>query len=308
MFANGLRLLTVKPDARSRAALGRRHCLFLLSAVAAFSAIVPPMVELFRNSSRSDYYSHIPLIPLVSAYLLYHRRTEIFKHSRFEIRRGLPIIGLGLLLYFSGIWRPSEGSPDTTSLLVFSAVLFILGSFVLFYGSAAFKDAAFPLLFLFLMVPVPSPLMDAFVYFLQAGSSEVTERIFAALGVPYLREGFVFHLPMFSIEIAKVCSGIRSTLALVITTVLAAKFFLPATWQRIALVASLLPVVLIKNGIRISVLTLLALHVDQRILFGGFLHTAGGFLFFVPALVLMGVVVWILKKIGGSRRPHAQRS
>jgi exosortase len=147
------------------------------------------------------------------------------------------------------------------------------------------------------MVPIPNLLMERIIHFLQAGSTEVTEMILRATGISHLRERFVFHLPGFSIEVAKECSGIRSSLALLITVVLAAHFFLRAPWQKAVLVVSLLPIVLVKNGLRISVLTLLGVYVDQRFLTGGFLHQSGGFLFFLPALALIGFILWLLRRV-----------
>jgi len=281
---------------RSDKTTAMRHLWFFLSLVMASILAMPPLT-FFGISFRSDYYSHFPLIPLISAYLLYQRRKTVFDHTEYEPRCGLPVAAVGLLLYAAGIWGPAFDQHGASSLMVFSSLLFLFGSFALFYGRRAFRQSAFPFLFLLFMVPLPSALMDRIIYFLQAGSAEVTDMIFTATGIPYLREGFVFHLPGFSIEVAKVCSGIRSSLALVITSVLAAHFFLQAYWQKAVLAVSLLPIVLVKNGIRISVLTFLAIYVDQGILINGFLHKSGGIFFFIPALAFMGIILWLLRKM-----------
>ena len=74
----------------------------------------------------------------------------------------------------------------------------------------------FPLLFLFLTIPLPDALLNHAIYFLQKGSADIAEMIFDLAGVPALREGFVFHLAHFNIEVARECSGIRSSMALLI--------------------------------------------------------------------------------------------
>ncbi len=278
-----------------------RHICFFLSLVIATILAIPPL-RLIGISFRSDYYSHIPLIPLVSAYLLYQRRKILLDGAEYEPRWGCPIATTGLLLYGAGMWGPGFEKHDASSFMIFSSLLFLFGSFVLFYGTRAFKQSVFPFLFLLFMVPIPSALMDRIIYFLQIGSAEMTDVIFSVSGIPYLREGLVFRLPGFSIEIAKVCSGIRSSLALAITAVLAAHFFLQEYWQKAVLAVLVVPIVLIKNGIRISVLTFLGMYVDQRILIDGFLHRSGGFLFFIPALGLMGIILWLLRKVRFHRR------
>lgn len=283
---------------RSDMTTAKRHWCFSLPLLITFSLATPPLAAL-GISPHSDYYSHIPLIPLVSAYLFYLRRNSLFDATHYEPRWGLPVAGTGLLLYAAGMWIPWLNQHESPSLRVSSSLLFLFGSFVSYYGTRAFRRSIFPLLFLLFAVPVPDALMDRIIYFLQVGSAQVTDMIFRATGIPYLREGLVFHLPGFSIEIAKQCSGIRSSLALLITVVLAAHFFLRTYWQKALLVVSILPIVLLKNGIRISVLTLLAMSVDQRILTGGFLHKSGGFIFFIPALALMGIILWQLRRVNG---------
>lgn len=289
-------LLNMKSRDQSEGTMATRHVCFCLSLVTVSALIVPPLA-LLGISFRSDYYSHIPLIPLVSAFLLHQQRKTLFNGAEYEPRWGVPVAAAGLLLYAAGKWAPSLNQHDALSLMVFSALLFLVGSFVFSYGTRAFKRSAFPFLFLLFMVPVPSGLMDRIIYFLQVGSAEMTDMIFKAVGIPYLREGLVFHLPGFSIEVAKECSGIRSSLALLITAVLAGHFFLRAYWQKAILVVLLLPIVLVKNGIRISVLTFLGMYVDQEILTSGFLHRSGGIFFFLPALALMGIILWLLKRV-----------
>ena len=58
--------------------------------------------------------------------------------------------------------------------------------------------------------------MDKIIYALQVGSTEAPEVLFILTGVPFQREGFVFHLPGISVEVAEQCSSIRSGLALFI--------------------------------------------------------------------------------------------
>ena len=99
-----------------------------------------------------------------------------------------------------------------------------------------------------------------------------------------------------TIEVAKQCSGIRSTMALVITGVLAAHLFLRRPWSKLILMLTILPITVFKNGLRIVILTLLAIHVDERFLTGGFLHKSGGFLFYIPGLMIFGGILFLVEK------------
>jgi len=56
------------------------------------------------------------------------------------------------------------------------------------------------------------------------------------------------------------------------------------------------PITVFKNGIRIITLSSLAIYVDERFITQGFLHRSGGFIFFIPALLLLGTVIWYFRK------------
>ena len=244
-----------------------------------------------------EYYSHIYLIPLVSAYLLYSRREEVWAFVKPAVGPGSALAALGIIGY--GIARmqgPSLAAIDAVFGQMASLLTAWLGGFLLFFGARAFKTGLFPLLFLFFMIPLPTALMDNFIYALQVGSTWATALIFSALGTSYYQEGFIFQMGKVTIEVAKQCSGIRSTMAMVITGVLAAHLFLRRPWSKLVLMLTILPITVFKNGLRIVILTLLAIHVDERFLTGGFLHKSGGFLFYIPGLLIFGGILLLLRK------------
>jgi exosortase len=174
-------------------------------------------------------------------------------------------------------------------------VLFWVAGFALLFGKAASRAGYFPLLFLFLMVPPPNFLLDDVIYLLQAGSAWITGALFDLLGVPVLREGFVFHLARVNIEVAKECSGIRSSMALLILALLVAHFRLRSFWKKALFLACGLFLMILKNGIRIVSLTLLAMHVDPSFLYGK-LHHQGGIVFFLLSLLLLAPFLWLLQR------------
>ena len=119
--------------------------------------------------------------------------------------------------------------------------------------------------------------------------------MFRLLGVPVLRDGFVLMLPGVSIEIAKECSGINSSIALLIIMLLVAHETLHSTWRRVLLVLITIPLSILKNAIRIVTLTMLATHVDPGFL-NGRLHHEGGFVFYLISLALVYPIWKLLQK------------
>jgi exosortase len=282
--------------------VNQRNAFFLLFFVLALLMAYAPIKALYTSSINSEYYSHIVLIPLVSIYLFYQERKFIFSEQKYSLGAGTPLLLMGALLYLGGRFYGIQlNQNDFTAIIALSAVVFINGAFIFCYGFRAFKAALFPLLFLIFMIPIPSTLMEGTIYVLQVGSTEFTNVLFMATGVPFLREGFVFHLSGMSVEVAKECSGIRSSLALLITCVLAGHLFLNTWWKKVILAVCIIPVTMFKNGIRILILTLLGNYVDSRILTNSTLHTDGGIVFFILGLLLLAPVLYFLRKSEGPK-------
>ncbi len=276
--------------------LNKRSLLFGIFALIAIMMALVPLSELLWSALRKEYYSHIPLIPVISLFFLYQKRKVIISNQEYGRRPGLVLILLGLSLYFWGIsWKGYLRTNDVVSLLTFSSFLFFTGSFIFCYGLRAFRLALFPILFLLFTVPIPEEFLDRLIYSLQVGSTEFTHLLFWMFGIPFVRDGFVFQLPGMSIEVAKQCSGIRSTLALVITSVVAGELFLKTRWKKLVLVLCTFPITMFKNGLRIAVLSLLGVYVDPRIL-GSELHRSGGIPFFVLALIFMAPILFVLMR------------
>ena len=271
--------------------------LLLVSTLGVVIAFYDPLGELARLSHRSELHSHIPLIPMIAGYLLYQKRKDVFSNAESGLRPGIPLLVLGSTLFiFFRNQRTVLGQNDYLSLMMCAALITWIGSFICCLGFRSFRAAAFPALFLLFTIPIPSAVLERIIIFLQQWSAEVSYVFFRLTGMPVCREGFVFNLTGLSIEVAKQCSSIRSSLALFITGVLLSGLFLRTMWARGILLLAAVPLAILKNGIRIVTLTLLGLYVDERFLIDSPLHRRGGIVFFLIALSLLVAVMWALRK------------
>ncbi len=265
-----------------------------------------PLRELFRLSLSSDTYSHILVVPLISIGLIYVERKVVFQNTGGASRVAASLFSIGILLYaLSRRFGLTISAHGSLALAILGFLFFLWSGFSWVYGSRAFRAGIFPLLFLLLMIPLPVSVLDRFILWLQWGSADVTSWIFHAAGTPVVRDGLIFTLPKVTIEIAKECSGIRSATALLITCLAAGYLLLKRTWTRAALLLAAVPVLILKNGIRITTLTLLAIHVDPGFL-DGRLHHQGGVVFFAAGLVMLLPVLWWLQRIERSRSGRPQ--
>jgi exosortase len=249
---------------------------------------------LFEHSQRDNTASHIVLIPFVSFFLIWLQRRHIFEKLTWSWSAGAVVCGFGVLLHAWSGTAPAVPSTAVT-LRGFAIVLYTVAAFVSCFGVAAARSALFPLAFLVLVTPFPPLVLQEASDFLKNGSTETVQLLFDATGTPHVRYGYVFQLPYVAIEVADACSGIRSSIGLMITSLLAGHLFLRRAWSRVALVAVVIPITIFKNAVRIVTLTLLSIHVDRSFLTGQ-LHHEGGIVFFVISLALLAPVLIVLAR------------
>jgi exosortase len=255
-----------------------------------------PLFTLGRFSLENENCSHIIVIPLVSAFLIFQNRSAIFRNPQSGFLAGIPLLLAGLTFYlltqrYSLAWSEN----DRLSAEIFSLVLVWIGSFLLHYGATVFRAALFPLTFLLLMVPLPDRILTAAVAGLQQASSVLAFYLFRAAGLVAFRQGVLIFLPFMTVDVAPECSGIRSSMALFITGLLFAHLFLRKGWTKLSLLALTVPLAILKNGIRIASLCLLAFYVDPSFLTGN-LHHSGGVVFFALALAILTLFLRLLQR------------
>ncbi len=282
----------------------RQHVLFGGFVLAVAGLNVAALRALVELGLANPTVSHVVAVPFVALVLIYSDRDVVFRTLRPALVVGGGLVLAGLALAWIGN-RSMIGSAPALTVPIAGVALAWAGGFVMFYGLASARAAIFPLVFLAFMIPLPAPVVDGATNFLKSGSTEAVAGLFSVTGTPFHRQGFVFALPSFVIEIADECSGIRSSIALLLTGLLAGHRFLQSPWTRLALVLAIVPIAVLKNAIRIVALSLLAMHVDPSFLTGQ-LHHEGGFVFFLMALGMTAPLFLVLRRFESARA--AQRS
>src|ERR1700676_122324 len=285
----------------------KRLILFGLWIVAWSIPFARPLQSLIHFCLENDNASHILLIPFISAWVLSLERQTTFRRVFYDlpIAAFFLVLAAGLYIWtfrFEAYWSANNALTG----YVLSLLLFWMAGFALFFGRTAVNTARFSLLLLLLAVPLPDFVLNRLILYLQEGSAAVTAFLFDLTGVPVLREGFVFRLPRATIEIATECSGIRSSMALLILGLLVAHFRLKSFWKKAVFLACGIFMMILKNGIRIATLTLLGIYVDPGFLMGK-MHHQGGVVFFVLLLVLLWPVFLLLER-GQSEKSSSRES
>jgi len=266
--------------------LNESHFLFLCLCGVAFILFRGPLGALANLAFHDDRYTYVLAVPFVSIALLWLERREIFTDARSCPWLGIPFVLVGLTLCTITCTSRLDGN-YALSVRVPAIVVVCLASFVWSYGVQAARAALFPLAFLFLMVPIPSVLLNPVVTGLQRASAETAFRLFKLTGVPVSRIGaFQFALPGVTIEVAQECSGIRSSVSLFMSSIVAGYLFLQSNRSRAIFSVLTIPIVIFKNALRIVTISSLGVYVDPGFLHGR-LHRYGGLPFSVLALLLL---------------------
>jgi exosortase len=253
-----------------------------------------PLAAVVHFAAHNGDASHIFLIPFIFAGVIYLEHRQIFQHLAYDFKLAASLFSAAAALGATTfLYRSSWSSSETLSAYTLALVLLCIAGFALFFGRAATRAARFSLLLLILAVPLPDFVLAQFVYLLQKGSAELVAALFDLTNIPFLRQGFIFDLGRFSIEIAQECSGIRSSMAVLILALLAAHFYLRSFWKQALFLLCSLLIMIVKNGVRIATLTVLALYVNPSFLFGK-LHRDGGVVFFLLGLLLLVPILWFL--------------
>lgn len=258
-----------------------------------------PLFRLAVYALHSELYSHILLIPFVCAYLIRLNKGKLALDSPPDRRRAwLPLAAgaMTLVVYWVAVhkgWHPP--TPDYLAVMALSFLLFLLGGGFIFLGANYLRKIAFPVAMMFFCVPFPQAVREGIETFFQFGSTDVAYAFLTATGMPVYLTGTHFHMPGFSLNVAPECSGIHSSVVLVITSLLAGYLFLKSPWKRLLLVLVVVPLALLRNGFRVFVIAQLCVRIGPQMIDSP-IHHKGGPVFFVLSLVPLFLLLVYLNK------------
>lgn len=282
---------------------GRRVAAWLACVFVLMLVFGPVLAGLAGHALNDPLHSHIPLIPAFAAYLLYARPTRRPVSYGTSPAAGVLLCVLALVVAASGIAAADRLSAnDYLATMTLAFVGLIWSSAFLILGAAWMKSAAFPLAFLTFMVPLPDAAISAIEMASVWASADAAAALFRITGTPLLRDGTRFGLPGIVLEVARECSGIRSSWVLFITSIAASYMFLATPGRRLALVLCTIPLAIVRNAVRIVTIGLLAVYVGPHTIDSA-IHRQGGPLFFALSLVPLFALVRLLRR--QEQRRHA---
>ncbi|HZZ18195.1 MAG TPA: archaeosortase/exosortase family protein, partial [Opitutaceae bacterium] len=146
---------------------------------------------------------------------------------------------------------------------------------------------------LILLVPLPVGVRAWMESSLQHWSAQTAVVMLDLAGTPVFNTGNSLQLSDISLQVAPECSGIHSSVALFITSLVAGQLFLRSNWKRTVLSAAVIPLGILRNGFRVFTIGELCVHIGPEMI-DSKIHHQGGPLFFALSLVPFLLLLYFL--------------
>jgi exosortase len=246
--------------------------------------------ELAHLWSHDPQYSHGYLVPAFALYLLWRRRRQLANVSAGLNVGGLLLLAAGTALRLAGSFFFLPWLDVVSLLPCLAGVCVLLG------GWRSLRWSWPALGFLLFMLPLPYRFQVALAQPLQRLATQASTYLLQTLGSPAVAEGNIITINDVRIGVVEACNGL-SMLVTFFALSAAVAMLLRGHWiYRAVIVVSALPIALASNVIRIVVTAVLHEKVGSEVANIAF-HDAAGFFMMPLALAMMGVELWLLRRV-----------
>ena len=258
----------------------------------------PAVAATLALALRQDAYTHILLIlPISITLIVLEWKKQAWKPVP-SIRAGSLVLVVAVLIGVGGLrWGRADIFTGDVRLAIemLALVTWWIGSFVACFGGRVFRACVFPLFFLLWLIPMPEIALNHIVALLQIGTASLTRLMLATVGVPVVQDGTILTIPGLRLEIAQECSSIRSSMMLIVSSMVMSYVLLRSYWGRGVVILAALPLAIFKNGLRVFTLAVLGAYVNPEVL-NSPLHHQGGVLFLAVSLLGIFALIWLMGK------------
>jgi exosortase len=243
-------------------------------------------------------FSHGFLIPFFAAFLLWDNRNAL-RSTRLEPTwAGITLVFLGLFELLLGRLGADLFLQRTSFVILVAGLIWTL------LGRPMLGRVKFVLFVLLLAIPLPTILFNQITFPLQLLASRFASDLLQLAQVPVLQEGNIIQLPAMPLEVAEACSGIRSLMSLFTVAVIYGYFLERATWRRVVLALSALPIAVAANVARIFGTGMCVQYWDPEKAMG-FFHEFSGWLMFLVSLGCLYLVHVAMRVAAGKEEKAA---
>jgi exosortase len=265
-------------------------CCAALMLLAFFWSYWPTLAELVGAWNRIPDYSHGYLVVPIAVIFLWVRRDRCPNLPLKLAWGGLLLLAVSVAVRLVGAFY-FWGSVDGWTMLIW------LAGTAWFLGGMGLLRWALPSIgFLFFMIPLPYGMERWLSSPLQRIAASLSSWVLQCLGQPAFAEGKTIWMDNHLLEVEQACSGLRIFVG-ILALAYGYLLFASRTWfERIFLLASVIPISLAANCTRIVVTALLQQYASGEAA-KKFSHDLSG-LFMIPfAAGLFALALWYMRSL-----------
>lgn len=158
-------------------------------------------------------YQYGYMVAILAAYLIWERmpgRPLEDQPAATWVSVSLVLMGAPLVLFAELYKRAVAPTPMASFILSIGCVLFLSAFLLTGFGRRTWRHFFFPLIFMFVAVPLPGFLWSPVVNTLREGITILDVEALKLLGVPAVQQGNIIRLPNCEVGVDEACSGVRS--------------------------------------------------------------------------------------------------
>ncbi len=246
----------------------------------------PALLQLYSFTWRLLDYTHAYFILPVALWLVWRSRFQwgpLLEDARPSAKpTHLALLIVGLLLWLFG------HRFNYLAIITASALPVLYGVIGFLYGADIARALAFPIAYLALLVPPPMGVLDAVTLPMRHATSAATVPLLRLAGYPVMRHGLVLAMGGHEIFMGAPCSGFRSLMALLALGLVYVHLSDGSRAKKLWLAATIVPLALVGNLIRVIALCLITYHYGEEA-GQGFFHNFSGLVIFM--ILIAGLVV-----------------
>lgn len=250
-----------------------------------------PMLRVFFDKWINDpQYSHGLLVPCFSAYLVW----KAWQAGPL-VPKPLPWLGCGLVGLTLGM-RALAGTLLFHQLDAASLLLALVGVTLAAGGLPLLKRVGGGLLFLAFMVPLPYELERNVGQPLKTAATVSSTFLLQTLGQPAIRDGNLILIDEVRLGVVDACSGLKMLVTFAAFSVGAALLIRRSRFEKLMVLLGIVPVAIVTNVLRITATGLAYVVLSDKGTLD-FLHDFYGWLMMPVGLALLGLELWVLKRL-----------
>ena len=269
----------------------------LLAVLAAAGAAVllyaPTLIGLARQWTSDPAASHGLLLAGAAAFVAFRRSSDLRAIPLSPRSAGIAIAAFAMLIYLAGAL-----AGDLFVQRV-SLPIAITGAVLAIAGIPHFRTLFAAIALFTLAIPLPAIVVTYLTLPLQLVSSQIAADMLQASNMNVIRQGNLLVLDQITLEVAEACSGLQSLLSLGSVAAVAAALLPLDRFGRLVMFASVVPIAIIGNGLRVASTGWLTTWIGDMAV-KGIIHDATGYAAFLVMCAAMFSLLWI-------GRPSANR-